>query len=684
MLIPPFLLSRPEICLPPQGSPVNAPTPQQREALKNQAVDWLMQHKRDVFADDFAMFTYLHATWPYNFELTAADKSKLIRKGYPADIVDDFEAKGLWIRPPNSMPLANQRTPSQRHERRILENSSGDSMLRIEHRCDDSNTFKICSLVFVNQATHRLFLIHLDFDPNETENLNFFTTRIPKGSKQPSSNVLAIQKVKSRGRYGQHLTDYYDRAHLLYPHPQNTDKRRHDIWKADHSFTGTSTLYTKKLGGPNNKPASIMVKQSWDSAVNLTLEESGAAHKLGVFYCYAYRTFDGALEEKCAKFNSSSIGGFYDIGGDTDGLKEQPYGSKAAKLKLQLNNGEVIEVNTNNYFGFKTKLEHGAKYHVKIVQQPAGQKCTIAFEKGTAKGNVSDVKVKCGNAISGEVVGLKTGSVVWLQLNGGEEISVEQNGGLAFEKFVSYDQYYSVKVSKQPSNQECIVKRGSGQYKGKPANILVDCRAQGELKGTAQGLKAAVTLSMNGQQTTVYNDGGFTFRGKLADDEEYNVKIESTGNQSCRLTGAKGKFKKGKSNVKLKCQPKNSNNQSQQPSLPTTKTPVKKPPVKAPKPAVKPTGKKGFSVKLIISGDDIPKAHRKTYTYKSMLGRIGQRKDKQGKVHYNIYIFDDNPKNPPSKKFFVSFNIYDSNLFKSHEFDTNRTNGNNVLTGYLA
>ena len=147
----------------------------------------------------------------------------------------------------------------------------------------------------------------------------------------------------------------------------------------------------------------------------------------------------------------------YSIGGTVTGL--------SGTVVLQDNGGDNLSVTQNGSFTFATKLNAGATYAVTVMTQPSGQTCTVASGSGTANANVTSVAVTCatsstGVTIGGTVTGL-TGTVVLLD-NGGDSLSVTQNGPFTFKTSVASGAAYAVTVGTQPTGQTCAVTGGSG------------------------------------------------------------------------------------------------------------------------------------------------------------------------------------------------------------------------------
>jgi 6-phosphogluconolactonase (cycloisomerase 2 family) len=166
----------------------------------------------------------------------------------------------------------------------------------------------------------------------------------------------------------------------------------------------------------------------------------------------------------------------YSIGGTVSGLT-------GTGLVLQDNGGDNLSVSQNGAFTFATKINSGAAYSVTVMTQPSGQTCTVANGSGTASGNVTNVAVSCTAAtagtvtIGGTVTGL-SGTGLVLQDNGGDNLTVSQNGTFTFATALATGTAYAVTVATQPTGQTCTVTNGTGTTaSSNVTNVAVSCSA---------------------------------------------------------------------------------------------------------------------------------------------------------------------------------------------------------------
>ena len=151
----------------------------------------------------------------------------------------------------------------------------------------------------------------------------------------------------------------------------------------------------------------------------------------------------------------------YTIGGTISGIS-------GGTATLTNNGGDELALTTDGDFAFATPLQNEAAYDVKVITAPAGQVCTVTNGTGTVNASdVANVTVTCGDSYSvgGTVVGL-AGASVRIQNNGGDDVTLSQNGAFTFPTLVSDGSSYDVSVAEQPGGQVCIVVGGFGTVAG--------------------------------------------------------------------------------------------------------------------------------------------------------------------------------------------------------------------------
>jgi hypothetical protein len=162
----------------------------------------------------------------------------------------------------------------------------------------------------------------------------------------------------------------------------------------------------------------------------------------------------------------------FTVGGTITGLR--------GDLVLQNNGGDDLAINADGAFVFPQPVGEGKTYKVKIKKKPTNQTCTVTNDSGTIAGDVTDVVVTCVTnvrTIGGSVTGLAGGHVT-LQNNGGDNVTITQDGRFEFPTTVSQGETYDVSVYIQPQGRVCTVERGSGTVgSSNVTNVAVKCEA---------------------------------------------------------------------------------------------------------------------------------------------------------------------------------------------------------------
>ena len=164
----------------------------------------------------------------------------------------------------------------------------------------------------------------------------------------------------------------------------------------------------------------------------------------------------------------------YNIGGTVTGLT-------GTGLVLQNEGGDNLPLApTGGSFSytFGTPTAAGSAYSVTVLDQPAGQHCTVSNGTGTVAGSaVTNANVNCVNtySVGGTLSGLTAGSLV-LQDNGGSNLTLTVNGSFSFTTPVADGSTYAVTVLTQPAGQNCTVTGGSGTVgTGNVTTVSVIC-----------------------------------------------------------------------------------------------------------------------------------------------------------------------------------------------------------------
>jgi 6-phosphogluconolactonase (cycloisomerase 2 family) len=165
----------------------------------------------------------------------------------------------------------------------------------------------------------------------------------------------------------------------------------------------------------------------------------------------------------------------FSVGGTTTGLA-------GSGLVLTLNGSEDLPVATGN-FTFSGLALSGSTYAVTVKTQPTNphQTCVPASATGTVGGgNVTTVAVTCTTnryTVGGSVSGL-TGTGLVLQVNGGQDLTVNANGSFVFPDPIESGSPYEVTVEAQTGTfrERCVTSNASGAIVAADvSSVTVDC-----------------------------------------------------------------------------------------------------------------------------------------------------------------------------------------------------------------
>ena len=215
---------------------------------------------------------------------------------------------------------------------------------------------------------------------------------------------------------------------------------------------------------------------------------------------------------------------------------------------LQNNGGDDLTVDADGAFTFSTALADGSTYNVTVKTQPADQTCTASGNTGTIAGaDVTDVTVTCSvntYTVGGTVSGLASGTYVVLQDNGGDDLTVTQDGQFTFPTALADGSPYNVTVKAQPPDQTCTASGNTGTIAGADVtDVTVTCSVDTyTVGGTVTGLNGTVVLQNNGgDDLTITADGPFTFALPVADRANYNVTVKTKPPiQNCTVSNGSG------------------------------------------------------------------------------------------------------------------------------------------------
>ncbi|MBI5451113.1 MAG: Ig-like domain-containing protein [Gammaproteobacteria bacterium] len=149
-------------------------------------------------------------------------------------------------------------------------------------------------------------------------------------------------------------------------------------------------------------------------------------------------------------------------------------------------------------------------------------------------------------SIAGAVNGLTSGKTVTLRNNGGNDVTVVDNGGFAFSKPVASGGAYNVTIEIQPERQTCTVTNGSGVVAAAiVGDITVTCITNsypvgGAVTGLGDGWN--VVLQNNGaDDLMIPGNGRFSFSKPVDSGTDYHIAVRTQPEgQTCTVSNAAG------------------------------------------------------------------------------------------------------------------------------------------------
>lgn len=165
---------------------------------------------------------------------------------------------------------------------------------------------------------------------------------------------------------------------------------------------------------------------------------------------------------------------------------------------------------------------------------------------GEAGADGGDASVK-RYTVGGSVSGLLGRSLI-LQVNGGDDLTVNTNGTFAFTTPIASGSTFEVTVSASPTmpSQECAVTNGSGTMgSANVTNVAITCSTRAfTVGGTVSGIAGMGLVLQNGAESiTLSANGPFTFTTPVASGAMFAVAATAQPtfpSQLCTVTGGTG------------------------------------------------------------------------------------------------------------------------------------------------
>ncbi|MFP2929924.1 hypothetical protein ACLESO_32965 [Pyxidicoccus sp. 3LG] len=232
----------------------------------------------------------------------------------------------------------------------------------------------------------------------------------------------------------------------------------------------------------------------------------------------------------------------YVLGGSLTGL------GAGQSVVVKNHGGDALTLSANGSFTFPTRVAFMDTY---AVTAEATYPLVCSVPNGTGTMSFRDflgVAVTCGTesfTVGGMVTGLVAGTTLELQNNGGDALTVTEDGSFTFTLPVADLGGYAVTVKTQPAGQACTVHGGTGTLNGgNVTGVAVACEKQTfVVGGSVTGLPAGQSLVLKnngGDALTLTADGPFSFPTRVAFDSGYAVTAEAGPPLVCSVTRGAG------------------------------------------------------------------------------------------------------------------------------------------------
>ena len=167
---------------------------------------------------------------------------------------------------------------------------------------------------------------------------------------------------------------------------------------------------------------------------------------------------------------------------------------------------------------------------------------------GVVNGRFARYQIPTTHTVGGSVSGL-AGNGLMLQNNGGDDLSITEDGMFTFATAIDDGSSYAVTVLTQPTDpsQTCSVSNGLGTIAGADVtDVQITCVTDSfTVGGTVSGLSGSGLVLQNnsGDDLAITGNGPFTFATALDDVSAYAVTVltqPTSPNQTCTVTNGSG------------------------------------------------------------------------------------------------------------------------------------------------
>jgi N-acetylneuraminic acid mutarotase len=235
----------------------------------------------------------------------------------------------------------------------------------------------------------------------------------------------------------------------------------------------------------------------------------------------------------------------YTIGGNVTGLT-------GSQVYLRNNLTDSLQIINNGTFEFETELLEGSDYDVTVFSNPQHQTCSVTNASGSnINANVTNVEVDCQDTyytLGVTVSGLADTNSVEFYNDGGDSLTVTENGSFDFNTQVLKNTSYSVTVNTQPTtpSQICTVYSATGNMYT-DINLDVVCLTRKYfIDVSVTGLISGSTIELTTNGQTLELTGDFLgedmgyFANAIESGISYAVLLTAqptSPNQICTITG---------------------------------------------------------------------------------------------------------------------------------------------------
>lgn len=195
----------------------------------------------------------------------------------------------------------------------------------------------------------------------------------------------------------------------------------------------------------------------------------------GASYNVTVRTQPSDPNQSCSVTNARGTIGNADVGNVAVSCSTADFtiggtvrNLEGTGLVLRNNGGDDLTIDADGTFQFDTALPTGARYDVKIAEQPRNPNQTCRVTDGTGSvgsSNVTNIVVECETrdfSVGGRVEHLRGIGGLVIQNNGGDDLQIAAEGRFTFPTRLPSGATYNVTIRQQPLLARCEVRRGSG------------------------------------------------------------------------------------------------------------------------------------------------------------------------------------------------------------------------------